>query len=474
MQATEEVVMRSSREHAVVIGASVAGLLAARALSEFYEQVTVVERDELPAFGEGRRSIPQGRHVHALLPSGQRCMEELLPGIERELLAAGAEAMQPLEEMRFSIQGHLLTRGHVGVGSLVASRPLIEGCLRRRVAALANVRLRDRCDAVGLLADGERVCGVRVLPRAQGSAEEELRADLVVAAGGRAGRLPAWLDALGYARPQEDELPIDVRYVSRRLRIVPGAVGPDKLVLIGARPGRARGMALELQEHGEWLLTVSGYGRENHPPTDVDGMLRFAATVAPPDVLAAIRNAEPLGEIATHAFPANRRRRYERLDRFPAGLLPIGDAIASFNPLHGQGMSVAALEAVALRRCLAAGDEALGRRFFSEAARIVDHAWEMAVGGDLALPEVAGTRPLRLRISNAYFERALRAAEHDLVVATAIMRIGALLDRPPQLLRPAIAWRVLARRILARRRPAVAREVLRSDAARLGVAGRAR
>lgn len=439
--------MTQIAEHAVVIGASVAGLLAARVLADSYERVSVVERDELPPQGQGRRAVPQGLHVHALLPSGQRCMEQLLPGLEHELVAAGAAPMQPLREMRFSIQGHMLARAPLGVESLVASRPLIEGCLRRRVAALANVELRERCDVVGFVAGtgDDRVRGVRVLPRAPGSAEQELRADLVVAATGRAGRAAAWLEAIGYPRPVEDELPVDVKYVSRPLRIAPGALGPDKLVLIGARPGRPRGLALVRQEHGLWLLTLSGYGREHHPPVEPDSMLRFAATVAPPDVLAAIRAAEPAGEIAKHAFPANRRRRYERLDRFPRGLLVIGDAIASFNPLHGQGMSVAALQAVALQDCLAAGEHELARRFFEQATAIVDHAWDMAVGGDLALPEVRGVRPLRLRISNAYFGRALAVAEHDPEVAAAIVRVGAMLDSPQRLLRPAIARRVLGR-----------------------------
>jgi 2-polyprenyl-6-methoxyphenol hydroxylase-like FAD-dependent oxidoreductase len=428
-------------EHAVVIGASMAGLLAARALAEAYERVTIVERDELPEGAAQRRAIPQGRHVHALLPRGQKELEELLPGITAELVDAGAVTYEALSEMYFSVQGHPMARVAMNRDTLLASRPLIEAHVRRRARDL-GVEIRDRCDVVGLLASDGRVTGVRVLPRADGSAEESLAADVVVAAGGRAGRLPAWLEALGYARPQEERVAIDVRYASRPIRIAPGALGPDKLVLIGARPGLARQLVLAAQEHDRWLLTLGGY-RDHHPPTDDEGFLDFAASVAPPDIAAAIRAAEPLGEIATHGFPASVRRRYDRLRRFPAGLLPIGDAVCSFNPLYGQGMTVAVLEAAALRRCLADGTTDLARRSFAAAAPAVDHAWEMAIGGDLALPEVEGPRPARLRAINAYLGRLQAVAEHDSVVAAAFVNVVAMLERPQRLFRPSIVRRVV-------------------------------
>jgi 2-polyprenyl-6-methoxyphenol hydroxylase-like FAD-dependent oxidoreductase len=429
-------------EHAIVIGASMAGLLAARALAETYERVTVIERDELPAGAEQRRAIPQGRHVHALLPRGQKELEMLLPGITAELIDAGAVTYEALSEMYFSVHGHPMARVAMNRDTLLASRPLIEAQVRRRVRALPGVEIRDRCDVAGLVAAPGRITGVRVLPRADGSAEEVLAADLVVAAGGRAGRLPAWLEGLGYPRPQEDRVAIDVMYASRPIRIAPGALGPDKLVLIGARPGLPRQLVLAAQEHDRWLLTLAGY-RGNHPPTDPEGFVDFAATVAPPDVAAAIRDAQPLGDIVTHAFPANLRRRYERLRRFPDGLIPIGDAVCSFNPLYGQGITVSVLEAAALRRCLARGTHRLARRFFAAAAPAIDHAWEMAIGGDLALPEVEGPRPARLRAINAYVGRLQAAAERDPVVAAAFVNVVAMLERPQRLLRPAIVRRVV-------------------------------
>jgi 2-polyprenyl-6-methoxyphenol hydroxylase-like FAD-dependent oxidoreductase len=430
--------------HAVVIGASIAGLLTARVLSDAYERVTIIERDELPAVGMGRKAVPQGSHAHVMLASGQRAIEELLPGITDELFAAGAQSCKSMREIRFVVAGHEMTRTATGADVLLASRPLIEGHVRRRVLALAKVTVREHCDAVGLLTtpDHQRVTGLRVRDRRADSTEEPLDADLVVAASGRAARVPALLEALGYPRPEEDRLPVDLVYVSRRVRLRPGALDGDKLVGIGARPGLPRGVMLIAQED-HWILTVSGYGTEHHPPTDEEGYLEFIATVTPPEVLAAIRESEPLGDLVTHGFPANQRRRYERLKRFPNGLLVLGDAISSFNPLYGQGMSVAALEATELRRCLERGEHRLGQRFFRAAGKVVNQAWDMAVGGDLALPEVPGHRPLLLRITNAYVERLLRVAERDPIVAGAFSDVGDLLAPPQEVMRPRILWRVL-------------------------------
>jgi flavin-dependent dehydrogenase len=286
------------------------------------------------------------------------------------------------------------------------------------------------------------VSGVQIRDEGEDGDVEALGADLVVAAGGRAARLPALLETLGYPRPREDRLAVDLLYASRRVRLRPGALGEDKLVGIGARPGLPRGLWLIAQED-HWILTAFGYGAEHHPPVDEEGYLAFAATVAPPDVLAAIRGAEPLGDLVTHGFPANQRRRYERLERFPDGLLVVGDAISSFNPLYGQGMSVAALEAMELRRCLERGGHRLAQRFFRAAGKVLDQAWDMAIGGDLALPEIPGHRPLSLRITNAYAERLLRVAEHDPIVAQAFGDVSDLLAPPQEVLRPRILWRVL-------------------------------
>jgi hypothetical protein len=235
---------------------------------------------------------------------------------------------------------------------------------------------------------------------------------------------------------------VDIRYASRHFHIPRGYLGRDKLILIGAEPGRPRGMGLFAQEDGSWLLTLVGYGPEHRPPTEDAGYVQFLASVAPADVLAGVLAGEALDDVATHAFPASRRRRYERLARFPRGLVALGDAISSFNPVYGQGMSVAALQAVALQQALTSGERRLTERYFKASGRIVDIAWDLAIGSDLALPEVAGKRAILIRLSNAWAERILKAAEHDPYVAEVFGSVTDLLAPPTVLMRPRFVWRV--------------------------------
>jgi flavin-dependent dehydrogenase len=312
-----------------------------------------------------------------------------------------------------------------------------------RIRALPTAEIIDGCDILGLVttADRDRVTGVRIARRAAGGAEDTIGANLVVDATGRGARTPGWLAAIGYDQPPEERLGIRLKYATRHLRLRPGALGGAKVVGIGAEPARPTGLVLFAQEQGRWILTAFGYGG-HHPPTDPQGFLRFVEAVAPPGLFAAIRDAEPLDDIVAYQFPANLRRRYERLRRFPAGLLVIGDAICSTNPAHALGMSVAALQAAALRASLADGDRDLARRFFRAAAKPVNTAWQLAVGADLSLPQVQGPRPLPVRVINAYVNWALTAAERDHVVAERFLRVAALQDPPPQMFRPSTALRV--------------------------------
>ena len=325
-----------------------------------------------------------------------------------------------------------------------ASRPFLEQHVRARVRALPNVEVIDRCDVVDLTTDAtrSRVTGVRVLRRADGGAEETIDADLVVDATGRGSRTPAWLAALGYEQPRQEQLTINLMYVTRHLRLRPGALDA-KVVGVGAQPDRPTGFVLFAQEDDRWILTVFGY-EGHHPPRDPEGLLDVVGAVAPPDVFAAIRDAEPLDDIVAYRFPANVRRRYDTAASLP-GRLP---RLRRRDLQHQPGVRARHVDGRAAGGCrcgdaLAGGERDLARRFFRAAAKPVNRAWQAAVGGDLALPQVKAPRPLPARVIGRYAARVLRAAERDPVVARQFLRVASLQDPSTRLFRPAIALRVL-------------------------------
>jgi len=246
------------------------------------------------------------------------------------------------------------------------------------------------------------------------------------------------LERLGYARPEEDDVVIHLTYASQLLRMPPESLH-ECGALVAPVPGRPTGMAFLRYEHDTAVFAVFGMAG-NDPPVGLLAMCDFAEQFAPTHVLAAVRAAEPLGEAAQHRFPSSRWRRYDKA-RLPAGLLVVGDAVCSFNPIYGQGMTVAALEALALRKCLSRGTKDLSRRFFRASGKPIGQAWQMAIGGDLSLPEIQGTAPLSTRVLSGYMDRLLTAAEYDLAVLEQFLKVAWLVDAPIRLLRPSMMWR---------------------------------
>jgi flavin-dependent dehydrogenase len=437
---------RDPQGRAVVVGGGIAGLLAARVLAEDHLEVRVLDRDDLARADDHdpRRGVPQGRHIHALLPRGLRIVEELFPGLTRQLVDAGAPSGDLLGEARLHLGGHRFARAQAGLTTVSVSRPFLEGCIRARVAALANVTFGSPTDVLGLVTtpDGHQVRGVRILRRADHSAEEVLDAGVVIDAMGRGSRTPRWLQQLGHDQPPEDRIAGDLGYATRHYRLDPEVLGGDWGTLQGPTPALPRGGALARIEGDRWIVTLFGL-LGDHPPREPAGFMEFARSLTFPDVHRAIRSGEPLDDPVAYRFPASVRRCYERLRRVPDGLLPIGDAVCSLNPIYGQGMTVAALQALALREHVRRDGTAAPGRWFRRAARVVDAPWDMAVGGDLAIPEVAGPRTARVRALGIYTARLHAAASQDPGLAVAFARVMALVDPPRSLLRPSTAARVL-------------------------------
>jgi 2-polyprenyl-6-methoxyphenol hydroxylase-like FAD-dependent oxidoreductase len=436
------------RGHAVVLGAGMAGLLAARVLSDFYDSVSVIDRDSLPTTPRQRKGVPQGRHLHSCLSRGYQVLEELLPGLCDELVAAGARPMVDgdLSRIFTQIGGYQLNppgkfADPAALVFYLASRPLLEFHVRRRVELLDNVEFLDGRDILGLQGLSGSVTGVRIAERDHGS-ESDVAADLVVDATGRASRTPTMLAEFGYDRPVEERAEANWAYCSQLLSVADEHVGAW-MMLVDPGAGKPRG-ALLAYEHGTWILTIGRPVGGGDLPRDLLGMLSAAEEVMPAKIVAGLRHAQPLGEPAVFRNTAGVRRRYEHLDRFPRGLLVTGDAFCSPNPIYGQGMTLAALDAVALRDCLRAGEADLAGRFFRAAAGHVGPTWAMNQASERDASGSPRPRSLKGRVRAAVMRSIFAAAGRDIVLTERFLRVRNLVDPPGRLRDPAVLARVLA------------------------------
>ena len=457
-------------KNAIVIGASMAGLLAARVLADHFEQVILIERDIFPSPGVNRKGVPQGKHTHVLLERGRQIMESHLPGLTEELMQLGAADIKDVSlEARWFQGGAYYKPGVSGISGVGVSRPTLEGSVRSRVLATPNIQAIENCNVLGLLTtnDKSRVTGVRFKDRRADNTEKTMTADLVVDAGGRGSHSPAWLEELGYDRPLEEEVKVGVGYTTCYYRRTPEQLSGYKGISFLTTPPNKRLGVMLAQDGNRWVVTLGGYLGE-HTSTHYPEFLESARRLPSPEIYNVIKNAEPLGEPVSYKFPANLRHHYEKLSRFPDGYLVIGDALCSFNPIYGQGMTVAALESVALHECLSIGKDQLAKRFFARASKIVDDSWGAAVGNDLAYPEVEGQRTLMMRFLNWYVGKLQVAAHTDTQVFIAFLRVINMVAPPPSIMHPRIVWRVLKgnlwRKTDAREKQSVSqREIIATD-----------
>lgn len=426
----------ASRNRAIVIGGSMAGLAAARVLSDHYSEVILVERDHLEEIPGHRRGVPQGRHTHGLLASGRSIWESFFPRLFDDVLSAGGVKADISRDAHWCFEGGEHVRFESGLDAVLVSRPLLEGMVRERVRDLSNVLFWDGCQVNGLVAnaDKSRVIGIT-------SEDGTLLADLVVDATGRGSRSPRWLEALGYEAPEQERIEVNIGYATRHFRRTRYHLKGALLASIAAIPETGRSGIILAQEGNRWTVSLNSYGGQ--VPTELSAFREFARTLPASYIYDVISQAEPIGEAQSAHFLANVRNRYETMNRFPEGYLVLGDAICSFNPVYGQGMSVAAMEAVELGRALRVGPTNLARRFFAQAAKVIDTAWSTAAGNDLRMPGVDGPKTLLSRFLNWYMAELHVSAQSDTELAMAFQNVTNLLAPPQSLLRPRLTARVL-------------------------------
>jgi 2-polyprenyl-6-methoxyphenol hydroxylase-like FAD-dependent oxidoreductase len=436
---------------ALVIGGSMAGLLAARVLSERFERVTIVERDRFPERPGFRKGVPQSRHLHVFMMRGRLIADRLFPGLSEELEEAGAVYLDSADDLEWLTPAGFAPQFRSGLPLLMCSRDLLEWAVRKRVAALPQVHFLEKTDVTSLLPapDGKTVAAVKVRFRDRGNdtnSEETLRFELVVDASGRNSNASKWLKALGYAPPEETYINSHLGYTSRVYRRPERFGQGRKGINVQATPPEGtRGGALFPLEGDRLMVTLYGVGGD-YPPTDEKGFMDFARSLRSPRLYETIADAEPISDISGYRDTANRRRHYEKLSRQPDNFLVTGDAACAFNPVYAQGMTTAALGAEILEECLRESGNLTGlsKRFQKKLAKANATSWLMATGEDFRVRGVEGGKAtLATRLTHRYMDRVLALSLQDTSVRQTFLEVFLMLKSPTALLGPGIALKVL-------------------------------
>ena len=444
-------------EHAIVIGASFTGLLMARVLSSYFTSVTIVERDRLPDGPEPRKGVPQGKHIHVLLKRGATILESLFPGLFASLVQDGATVMDAGQDVHWFHAGYWKVQNKNGIEFSCQSRPLLEWHVRKAVASLPNVAFLENCEVRGWCTNEQQtvITGVRLCQREAGAAEERMQADLVIDASGRGSQTPRWLRALGYPPVEEEAVRIDLAYASRLVkgaRLQPTA---GKALIVYPLVPLTKGAGLVFPvENDQWIVTLFGWLR-HHPPTDDAGFIRYTKELLQPDIYEAIKEAEPVTPIAVYNYPACHRQHYERMKRFPEGLLIAGDALCSFDPVYGQGMTVAALEAEALdtyfRRHSSVDIHAPGfaRGMHKRFVKVTMVPWLLATGEDFRYAETAGKRMFGQSLMHWYVGRFFAFTAVDQFICRCFYEMLTMMKPPTIVVHPRVLWSVLFKKLPA-------------------------
>ena len=437
--------MKRKHQKAIVLGGSMSGLVAARALSNHFEEVTIIERDPLHDFPETRKGQPQAKHVHALLPSGLDILSGYFPNLKDELNSHGAIENDLGMVNNWYSYGGFKTRCEIGINAMTMSRQLLDLLVRKNTLAAPNISLMDQTTVEKLISNEghQTVTGIEI---SGATGKQKIESDLIVDTSGRGSRTPKWLKAMGYPEPTESKVTINVTYKTARYERDPNdARSRDIIVYSPEAPNGKVGVMLLPIENNQWMLTLAGWHGAD-PLPDEGELLTFLKSLPHADFYDIVSQSKPITKFASFKFQNSLRRHYEKLNKFPGRYLVLGDAHVSLNPVYGQGMTSACLQGKALDEALQM-DSLLNPKFskayFEKAAKIIDRCWKAATVEDFRYPETQGIKPMGVGLVNKYMTWVHKASMKDEVVYSEFLKVAGLLKPATALFSPKVMFRLI-------------------------------
>ncbi|SEM10662.1 2-polyprenyl-6-methoxyphenol hydroxylase [Mesobacillus persicus] len=439
-------------QRAIVIGGGIAGKLAARVLSDYFNEVMVLDKNKESDQTSLRSGVPQGSHGHALLKSGEDILEDLFPGITNELLTSGAIPSNFSKDISWYHHGSWKIKHHSDIQTLQQSRPFLEGHLQRRLEQINNIHFIYGAKVSTILTNPDKTKITGVTYRTNFGVIKEFNADLIIDASGAATQTPKWLKQLGYPQPEKTEVKVDLFYASRAYHTLSPIEKDWKGLLIYPNPpGQARGGGIYKIEDNKWMVTLLGYGIEN-PPADDHSFLEYAAALDHPTIYQAIDRGKPSSEVSIYRFPSLRRYHYDKLKKFPNGLVVMGDAFCRIDPVFAQGMSLSALEATALKEVLEKATKNRSLNQISQFAhrkfsKLLDIPWMIALTEDFRFNHTTGKRFLGLPFLQSYIKKVVTASATNKDVYETFIHVLHLKAHPVKLFSPKVLKAILFKKV---------------------------
>ena len=455
-------------EHAIVIGGSIGGLITARVLSDYFERVTIFEADTLPDEAVPRKGVPQGTHAHGLMAGGADVLRKYYPGFHDDLVAAGAEYGDPTLNWRGFIGARWNPRIKSGLGTYVMSRPLLEAVVRKHTVAIANIELRVATPVSGYTHSTREACGAGSTSNDSNTvvtgvtleqSGEAVAADFVADVSGRNSKAASWIEPMGFTPPERSNIGVDVGYVTFEVAEPPNKQRDWSVLVVNQKdiPKDTRAGAIFYKEGGRYLVMATSFHKD-YAPTDWPSFLAYMKALPYPSIYNEIKDLQPMGEAKEYRFAAYLRRHYERLQNFPQRLVVLGDAMCSFNPIYGQGMTVGAKEAehldACLKQCLEDSDsdnsgldsdslDKVAEPFFKGAAKFIDAAWDGTTAEDFRYPQTRGERPKGYGLVKWLNRKFFALSGTDEEFSVAFFNVLSLVEPPESLLKPKYLFKAL-------------------------------